>query len=173
MKKLTDSKQLKLYLYSQVVVPLKDVIVDFTSINSPIKDKSGAMWFVEVSQEPMTERVRFNYQRDRQAQRPNSVILLRKDGSYERVLLAYYSKRGREVTLFEQGFKKADMPYLLNKFHEVFSENEPFSKVNIDHKRNGYAKLTMRIEQSNGAEYDRGYSYSEEEDEDDGDDGNW
>lgn len=145
MLKHTDSRSIKLYLYSCVILPIKKLNVEFSRVETPFFDKeTGAKWFVELIREPLTENVRHHFQRDRQERERNWLVTISKENYYERFPIAYYNQKTHEVRLYEVAFKKLGMAHVLGHFYEAFDTHTPFTKITIDSSAQEYQRVARR-----------------------------
>lgn len=125
--KVTSLKDVETYLYTSVVLPLKNIQAPELNFPSPITGKDGNSWSLQLQREPLERRYRRNYQRDRaQNNRRWQVILSTPSKMY---LVAEYSHKTHWVRLYEEPFRKLNSMPLLGQLYKVFHENTPFTKV--------------------------------------------
>lgn len=138
--------QVKHYLYSTVVLPLKRLNVEITPVQTPFVNKaSGEMWYVELSRTPVAERIRHNYQRERLDYKPSYIVSIQRSGSYSKVPLCRYDGKEHSIVLFERGFKTIKAPNLLQQFKRVFEGYTPFTNVEVNNSKSYYVQLMRRM----------------------------
>lgn len=126
--KVTSLKEVENFLYSSVIVPLKNLDVDL-GIPNPIRSDQGQEWYFETSRTPVLRRARRNYQRRRQeSNRDWQVLMDARDGHGFR-LIAEYSIANHWVRMYEQPFRDTNSMMIFGKLYNLFVDNQPFSKV--------------------------------------------
>lgn len=162
--KVTSLKDVETYLYSSVLVPLKQLRgVDF-AYQSPLAGDAGDIWTVGTDQEQV-RRVRHNYERDWIQERAPWVIRLFTDNGEKQYIVGQYDPKTHAVILYETPFKLLRAMPLLGKFHQMFSTHPPFTDVSIRKRR----KPARVKSQSRAAAPDNDWPEDEEEGYDEAD----
>lgn len=131
--KVTSLKDVETYLYTSVVLPLKNRDGLSLTCPSPIFGKNGNPWNMEVIQ-PQVPRGRHNYERDfNQVIEPFLVYL---HGATDKPqILAQYNPKTKAVEIYEHPFKLLNAMPLLGKLHQMFNSHAPFGRVSIRKRR--------------------------------------
>lgn len=141
--KITGLKDMESYIYSKVILPLKELDVQGLAVETPMHDDKGTNYELLIVREE-TGHVRFahNFQRNEaQANAKHLIILRYMHGSR---VLADYDSRTHNVTVYEGAFEPSKGRLLMNKLVEAFNQYTPFTKVKvIKDIRDVYAPISM------------------------------
>lgn len=136
--KVTSLKDVENYIYSVVILPLKDLGVEELSHQSPIMGKDGNAWQLGLARESIQGEFQHNYERDSAREGARWLVNLRAEG--KRIVLADYQPRRHTVTMYQREvgtIKGANI--LFNKLEEAFRRYTPFDKVKVLPERRGDA----------------------------------
>lgn len=163
--KVTSLKDVETYLYSSVIIPLKQLNVRQLDFPSPISSNDGRkLWTFRIAPEPPRRRYRRNYQNTLAQRRANLQILL-STGNREYVVATYNSKT-HWIKVYERPFKTLGATPILGKLYEILNKNTPFTKIisELDPPtegvyRNRHGETTIAEE---SPDYDDNEGYDEE-----------
>lgn len=140
--KVSSLKQLENYLYSYMIAPLKELVVDFR-VDSPLKSPKGHPWHIVIKRTPVGGWRR-NYQRDRMlVERDYQIMIETHTGTF---LLGTYFLKGRRVELYKEPFMLLRASILMASIQNMLDTHTPFTKVVI--KRNAPEQPTYTQEYS-------------------------
>lgn len=125
--KVTSLRDVETYIYSSVIVPLKEMNVPPLDFATPIRGEADREWLLSVRQQPLNRDYRRNYQRT-QAQRSRDWQVILFTGQREYVV-ATYNRKQHWVKIYERPFKILKAMPLMGKLYEGFYQNTPFTKV--------------------------------------------
>lgn len=128
--KVTSLRDMENYIYSSVILPLKNLNVPDLDLPSPIKGENGNFWSLQVQREPLLREYRRNYQRTQAIRNSNFQVVLY-NGTSEYVLATYHPKQ-HWVKLYQKPFRKLNAMMLLSKIHQALYQNEPFTKIMME-----------------------------------------
>lgn len=143
MKKIS-TKDVEVYLYSSVILPLKALDVERFSYPSPFVDKAGFEATISIGT-PIIDRSEYTYRYERELAhngRPKVVICHYRGKAY---VLAEYSPKRKVIEVFEHTFEKK-LPYgrlMFRKLVEAFEQAHPFSRVKITRRQPEYDWLEV------------------------------
>jgi hypothetical protein len=129
--KVTSLKDMDNYIYSTVVLPLKELDVDGLSSVSPITDDNGRQAQFHVGNEDIHNvRYAHNFQRE-EAQRSTLRLVFLK---YNRttIIVADYNPKKHNVNIYTPQLETIEGGKLiLNKLIHAFENHTPFTRVEL------------------------------------------
>lgn len=126
--KVTSLKDLEAYIYSGVILPLKELVIDMPGQSSPMSDPGGGSYMLSVSRNVPNREFQHNYQR-REAE-ANATWLVILNGPEGGEILAEYQKQGHTVRIYRGAFN-LNSKILQNKLEEAFRNHTPFTGVTL------------------------------------------
>lgn len=157
--KVTSLKDMDSYIYSKVVLPLKDLDVDGLIISSPmIRENRYVELYVNDEE---TGHISYSHQYQREEARMNTMKLVMLRYGNSRHVLADYNTKTHAVNVYASPFEALESgKMLMNRLIQAFNNYTPFTRVTIkDTARTIYAN----IEQPPVAEDNDDYDDSEED----------
>lgn len=125
--KVTSFKDVETYIYSSVILPLKQLNVPDLPFPTPMRGDDGQEWSLMVRPQPLFGNFRRNYQRT-QAQRRADMQVILFTGSKEYVV-AQYNRKNKWVKVYQRAFMRLAAMPIYGKLFEAFQKNTPFAKV--------------------------------------------
>lgn len=155
--KVTSLKDVDSYIYSSVVLPLKELDVDGLAISSPMTTRRGQPIKLQVTREETGHRrYDHNYQRDEA--RNSALHLIWYKFGYNQGVLADYDSRKHNVRVYAPAFRDVDDgKFLMNKLLQAFGNYTPFTNVSIEESvRDGYqgGEISSNLERDDDYEED-------------------
>lgn len=127
--KVTSLKDVESYIYSTVILPLKNLNVDSLDSSSPIQDSQGHVLALGLTRETVSGDWNHNYQRD--TARENAKWLVYLEGGHGNFVVADYDPMKRNVRVYEPPFRQLGLQILRNKLAAAFRDNTPFNTVRL------------------------------------------
>lgn len=128
--RVTSLKELDNYIYSSVVIPLKGLVIDPLTYNSPIEDNGGRRVSFEIVREEVMGDFHHNFQRNDAREKAKWLVLMR--CNHRGYVVADYEPRRHAVRVYAPSFAMAGLsPIIKNKLTEAFRNNAPFGKVSV------------------------------------------
>lgn len=127
--KVQSLKSLETYIYSQVILPLKNLQVPNINLDSPLRNRSGEPLQLNVSRMEIDySQYRRDYQRRIARQKQPFIVTI--DSLINRRKIAEYNPKGHSVIIFRDAMRDVtNSGILLGKLEEAFKTNTPFTKV--------------------------------------------
>lgn len=142
--KVTSLKDMESYIYSSVILPLKELEVESLSMETPMRDAQGRGLQLSLTREEVVGDFHHNYQRE--AARTHARWVVRLRGGNVNKLVADYSPKRHTVRLYGWN-QDSEYRMLMNKLAEAFLSNTPFDKVFFE---TGSRSMTAHIEDRAG-----------------------
>lgn len=125
--KVTSLKDMESYIYSSVILPLKDLDVQLHN-SSPITANNGNILEFSVGRERLDGDFDHNYQRDAARDQLRWLVTLR-DG-YSSFIVADYETKRHVVRIYKEAFDQFEKGGMLyNKLIEAFGKYTPFGDI--------------------------------------------
>lgn len=130
--RITTFKDLEGYLYSRVVLPIRQLNVPEMDFGSPMTGDKGEAWTIRLDRAP-TRSFRRQGPRRRAARYSDYLIKLRVgEDNIVDYILASYNVSNHNVVMYEHPFKLLKAMPLFGKMHDVFTRHTPFNKIRVD-----------------------------------------
>lgn len=128
--KITGLKDMESYIYSKVILPLKELDIKGLEIKSPMHDGDEKYYELLLSREE-TGHVRFAHTYLRHETEANALHLIKLRYANSLQILADYDSRTHEVKIYEPAFTPSKGQLLMNKLIEAFNHYTPFTNIRI------------------------------------------
>lgn len=125
--KVTSFRDVETYIYSSVIIPLKQLNIPDLQFPSPIRGENGEDWQFSVRSQPINRDYRRNYQRTQAMRRANQQVMLFAEG--REYVVAMYHPRQKWVKIYKRPFHSLKAVPLMGKLYEAFYTNSPFGKI--------------------------------------------
>jgi len=130
--KIKSFRELETYIYTSIILPLKDLNLPALNYSSPLLTDEGDRWEFFLQKTPVRGEFRRNYQRSLAQQNRNWQIVLKAgEGSYP-VIVGEYNLRSHWVKLWQEPFKRSGAMPVFGKLYEALDTNTPFTKVLVE-----------------------------------------
>ncbi len=118
--KVTSFKDVETYLYTSIILPLKNLQAPELEFGSPIRGDYGEPWILMLERTPAGRRYRRN------------IEIQLNTGDNKNHILATYNIRNHNLYLYEQPFRVLNALPLLGKMHDMFNRTTPFNKIILE-----------------------------------------
>lgn len=143
--KVTSLKDMESYIYSTVILPLKELDVEGFSVRSPMTHPNGKRIDLFVNREE-TGHLRHEHNFQREEWRNAALHLIWFKMGYDMRVLADYDHRKHKVRVYKPAFSRLQTNLLMNKLIEAFNMYTPFNGVEVlDRTREGYMETNDPI----------------------------
>lgn len=128
--KVTTFKDLGVYLYTSIALPLRQLNVPVLEFGSPMRGDKDEEWTILLDKAPV-RHYRRSGQRHRAHQNSDWLIKLHvsDDGDGRTYTLARYNVKNHNVTMYSHPFKVLNAIPLYGKMHDMFKRCEPFNEI--------------------------------------------
>lgn len=129
-------KDVDAYIYTSIIMPLKNLNMQEIEFGSPMETKDGYPMTFYLDDSPMTREYRRQYQRTQAQRRADKLIKLHIDGgeSPGMHILCSYNNKTHRITLYQDTFRRLGLNMLFNRMQLAFSANTPFTKIILGDK---------------------------------------
>lgn len=128
--RVTSFKDVEIYIYSSVVLPLKRLNVSELPFASPIQSNEGRTWKLSIRRETLDRLFRRNYQRTQANRGRDWIVYL--DTGEKSLPVARYKLKSHKVIVYEEPFRALDAMPLMGTMCSVFNKNTPFTKIILE-----------------------------------------
>lgn len=130
--KVRSLKDVETYIYTTLILPLKNLNLPELQYDSPIRDGVDSLWQFRLERTPtMGSDFRRNFQRDRAENNREWWFVLYRGG--EKTVVGEYNRRSHWVKLWDEPFKESGAMLVFGKLLEAVETNTPFTKVIVEH----------------------------------------